>query len=99
MTMDHKGGAGKTTAGIDLRSALSGQAGGRVSFSIVGMDQNGTSRTGRYELTCPELTAQVKRWFRNGWRSLQVHTPNGTDVAGIGPHPDTGRRTWWSEAE
>ncbi len=48
-------------------------------------------------LTRGELAGQVECWHAAGWRSLEVRTLDEVDVAGIGRHPDTGRRIWWSE--
>jgi hypothetical protein len=34
--------------------------------------------------------------YRAGWQALTV-LRGDTEVAGIGAHPDDGRRIWWSE--
>jgi len=57
----------------------------------------------------PDLAAEVETMFKRGWRSLIVCTGGGPVpppatgpaglVAAIGPHPGTGRRTWWAEEE
>lgn len=70
----------------------------RETFRIRGVDNRGNNRLGQHVLSRAELAAQVKRWHRNGWRSLTVCTADGGEVASIGPHPDTGKRAWWSEA-
>jgi hypothetical protein len=44
------------------------------------------------------LANWVEARFKAGWRKLTV-TYNGEQVGGIAPHPDTGRRIWWADAD
>ncbi len=45
-----------------------------------------------------DLPAWVQEQYRKGWLRLIVMR-GATPVAGIALHPDTGRRTWWAEAD
>lgn len=63
-----------------------------------GVDRRGTGLGGQMARTDAGLADQVQHWFDAGWRSLKVQTLDGTEVAGIYRHPDTNRRTWWSES-
>jgi hypothetical protein len=71
----------------------------------------GTAPNGEYKAgvwSCDDLPAEVKTRFDRGWRSLIVCAGDGPVpppadpqdglVAVIGPHPQTGKRTWWAEA-
>jgi hypothetical protein len=71
----------------------------REELHYRGVDHRGTSRTGQNDLSRHDLTMMVARWFTAGWKSAEVTNLAGDIVAGIGPHPDTGTRTWWSETE
>jgi len=63
-----------------------------------GIDARGQSRTGRTSVG-PTFRDQsiadlVERRYKSGWKSLRV-TVGGDEAGGIGPHLDTGKRTWW----
>ena len=62
----------------------------------IGIDRRGRGVAGTLGPR-QSLAAHVEELFEKGWQRLEVTDSSGV-VAGIGPHPDTGRRTWWAEA-
>jgi hypothetical protein len=76
------------------------------SYRFTGVNSHGEQRAGKF--TAPDgLGALVKSRFAQGWRYLMVCAGDGPvppsfadqqQVAGIGPHPDTGKRIWWAES-
>jgi hypothetical protein len=72
------------------------------SYSYSGVRKDGTPVMGSAPWS--DLAAEVQRMFAGGWRHLRVTRggpvppPLGAQtVAEIGPHPENGRRSWWSE--
>lgn len=71
-----------------------------------GVTPHGQQQYGRADW--PDLTAEIEKRFQAGWRSLTVCSGEGPVpppaigpagvIAAITPHPDTGKRTWWTEA-
>jgi hypothetical protein len=59
-----------------------------------GINSSGSGVTG--SLSPADLVEWVRVRFDSGWRALSV-IDGDAEVAGIGQHPDTGRRTWWAE--
>lgn len=60
-----------------------------------GVNARGLSTGGSYGSgISPEKLARVK--FKAGYRTLEI-SREGFVVGGIGPHPETGVRTWWGE--
>ena len=76
------------------------------TYRFKGVDSRGVQRFG--QVSCPDgLAAMVKGRYDQGWRFLVVCAGDGpvppsfadqNEVAWIGPHPDTGKRSWWSES-
>jgi hypothetical protein len=64
-----------------------------MSYIWTGTRRDGVSVSGKTE-TMHNLAGFVRHKFRRGWRSLAI-SHNGEVVGGIGPHKDTGRRSWW----
>lgn len=64
-----------------------------VIYKWRGQDRRGTARTGQSRFA--DLPAEVEARYQKGWRSLAVFL-GGDEVAGISPHPDTGKRCWWA---
>jgi hypothetical protein len=74
------------------------------TYSWAGTDAKGIAHIGRTGYTATQIAVITENYYRKGWRSLRV--ARGWDlpdagtadlVAAIGPHPGTGRRTWWAE--
>ena len=78
-----------------------------VVYRWRGVTSHGEQKCGRVSLTPAALSVFVEDRFKHGWRSLTVCSGEGPVpppavgpadvVAVIGPHPDTGKRIWWSE--
>lgn len=67
-----------------------------VAIKFRGCDRKGGRVTGR--TFTDDLVGFVRMRYDAGWRSLQVLDADAVDqeVGGIGPHPDTHKRTWWA---
>lgn len=61
-----------------------------------GVSKSGIAATG--EMLVADVAAFVERWFRNGWRWLDVYdVDHGEQVGGICVVEEMGKRTWWGE--
>lgn len=70
-----------------------------MSLWMKGRRRDGTAVGGglRSDESVAEFT---ERAFKSGWKSLEVRDSlTKEQVAGISCHPDTGKCTWWAEAE
>lgn len=65
-------------------------------FTFRARDRRGMWRVGRWTGDPARFAEQA---FATGWRELELTDEHGDQVGGIGPHPETGRRTWWGERE
>ena len=75
-----------------------------------GVNVAGTPQSGQFTMSPADLAEHTEKLFGLGWRSLEVQAGPGpvppspladrtTVVARIEKHPETGRRTWWTEAD
>lgn len=59
-----------------------------------GVNQRGRSIGGATKTE--DIADFIEGRFEAGWKNLTVHLGSKV-VGGIGPHPDTQKRTWWTE--
>jgi hypothetical protein len=67
-----------------------------LQYSWRGTDRRGADSEGAWQMSPRHLAAVVEDRFETGWRALRV-TQDGTEVAGISPHPEKpGETHWWT---
>lgn len=63
-------------------------------YTFTGRNRRGTNVTGTFSDQDPGEFARVR--FQRRWQALEITNEAGEHAGGIQPHPETGKRIWWS---